>query len=397
MANTLLTLSNAGAWIAKETLMHLRNNLVMGRSVHRTYKNEFVGKKKGNTITIEKPPRFTVTESADITNDIQDIEDQSITLTVDKRAVVAWQFTSEQLTLDVDDFSEKYILPAAIQLANHIDYNVLSLYKDVYWAAGTAGSTPSTFAELGAAARKLDEAACPTEDRKIVMNSAARWSMADALKGAFSQPMVEGMIRRGSLGQLAEMDIMLDQNVRTHTRGALGGTPLVNGASQTGATLATDGWTASTAVLNKGDVFTLTSVYAINPKSRVSTGQLQQFTVTADSTSDASGELDIPISPSIITSGAYQTVSASPANNEVPTFLASHTANIAFHKNAFALVTVPLHLPGSASWKHRYTHDGLSIRVVRDYGILTDVEAIRLDMQYGIKTLYPELACRLLG
>ena len=397
MGNTLLTLSNAGAWIAKKTLMHLTNNLVMGRSVHRTYKNEFVGKRNGNTLSIRKPARFTTTENADITNDMQNIEDENITLKVDQRAVVAWEFSSEQLTLDVEDFSERFLLPAAQTLANTIDRKMLEEYKNVYQATGTAGTTPTTFAAFGHAAQKLDESACPDEDRKLVMNSPAHWSMVDALKGVMNPPMVEDYVKRGYLGKLADMPIMMDQNVHTHTRGALGGTPLTNGAGQTGASLITDGWTASTKVLLKGDIFTLPGVYRVNPQSRQSTGALQQFVVTADATSDGSGDLTLAISPSIVTTGARQNVDAAPADGAALTVVASHTANLAFHKNAFALVTVPLHLPGSAVWKSRYTHDGLSIRVVRGFNIMTDVEAIRLDIQYGTKTLYPELACRLMG
>ena len=191
----------------------------------------------------------------------------------------------------------------------------------------------------------------------------------------------------------------MDQNVNAHTIGAHGGTPLVNGASQSGASLVTDGWGATS--LNKGDIFTIAGVFGVNPQSRQSTGELQQFVVTADN-ADA-GDKTIAISPAIVTSGAMQTVTAAPADNAVITVLgvASTSAiqSMAFHRDAFVMGCADLQLPQGVDKAARVSDKqlGLSVRMVRDYDINNDKFPCRLDVLYGWKTVYPELACRIQG
>jgi len=409
MANTLITPSI----IAKEALMQLENNLVMGNLVHRAYRNEFV--KVGSSISIRKPVKFTVGTSADISSSINDVKESTVTFTVDRQRNVSWLFSSSDLTLTIEEYSERYIKPACIALANQVDAALCGLYKDVFNAAGTAGTTPNSYASLGAAAQKLDEFAVPRDNRRLVLNPAANWSMADALKGLHMPNDVRGFVRKGLLGEIADMEIYMDQNIYTHTKGVATGTPLVCQASECGgsgsatyvtanvtdstSTLYTDGWTAgTTGILKAGDIITIAGVYAVNPVNKQSTGSLQQFVVTADADSGAStGPAALTVSPAIVTSGAYQTVTAAPANNAAITVVGSHAANLAFHKNAFGLVTVPLELPDGAAFKARETYKGLSIRVIKDYNITTDQETIRLDILFGVKCIYPELACRLLG
>jgi hypothetical protein len=225
-----------------------------------------------------------------------------------------------------------------------------------------------------------------------------------------SSKTVEDMIRKGYLNTIAGLDIFGDQNVKRHTKGTATGTPLVNGAAQNvtyasrtnGAnlwtsSLITDGWSNSITALKDGDIFTIAGVNSVNPISKDDTGNLQQFTVVGDTASDGTGNATITVSPPIISSGVFQTVSAAPADNAAITVVASHSANIAFHKNAFALVTVPLELPDSAGFKARESYNGLSVRVVKDYDIDADEEIIRLDILYGVKAVDPRLAVRLLG
>jgi hypothetical protein len=244
-----------------------------------------------------------------------------------------------------------------------------------------------------------------------VLNPAASLTAADMLKGLYNPELVKGAVRGRTLGPLAGFDTYMDQNIKRHTTGVWGGTPLVNGASQsvtyaaathtygsTSQTLSIDGLTASTGVVAVGDVFTIAGVYQVNPVSKDSTGVLQEFVVQTAQTATAGGAIAaLVISPAIITSGPFQTVDAAPADNAVITLKATHTANLAFHKNAFALVTCPLELPDGAAWKARQSANGLSVRVVKDYDIDSDDEIIRIDILYGVKTLYPELACRLFG
>lgn len=403
MANALITPDI----IAKEALMQLENNCVMGKLVHREYRNEFV--KVGATIDVRKPVKFSVTDGATRSN--QDVQEVSTSFTIDKRKHVSWKFSTVDLTTSVEDYSERYIKPAMISLANQVDSDLLALYKGVSMYTGTAGTTPTTFAHFGAPAVRMDRGAVPSEDRRLVLDPASAFNVSDMLKGLYNPDLVKGAIRGRSMGPLAGFDTYMDQNVKTHTVGTWGTTPLVNGASQnvtyaaaghsygsTSQSLICDGFTNTTGTAKAGDKFTIAGVYAVNPVSKDTLPLLQEFTVQADVTADGSGNATITISPAIITSGPFQTVSAAPADNAAITRVSSnYVANLAFHKNAFGLVTLPLEMPDSVGWKARESHNGYSVRVVKDYDIDNDEEIIRLDIFYGVKTLYPELACVLMG
>lgn len=404
MSNSLLT----PTVIAREGLMQLKNNLVMAMNVHREYKNEFV--KIGDSVTIRRPVKFTAVSGA--TRQNQDAKEGSTSITIGDRWHTSWAFTTQDLTLTIEKYSERYIKPAIIVLANKVDSRLLSLYYTLWMSAGTPGTTPNSFSQLGDLATILDEGAVPDDMmRKLVLSPKARWSMADALKGIYDASMPKELIRKGLLGRLANFDIFGDQNVATHTTGLLNGTPIVDGANQhsnstptvLSQTLHIDGPTASqTGWAKAGDVFTIADVYSVNPVSKASTGRLQQFTVLADANSGSgAGDTDLTIAPAIVTSGAYQTVDSVPADDAAITFLGtastSYPQNLGFHKNALALVTVPLQLPESAGFKARVQSDGYSMRVVKDYDIDNDEEIIRLDIMFGVKSIYPELGGRLWG
>lgn len=411
MPNTLITPDV----IAKEALMQLENSLVMGNCVHREYRKEFTGG-RGASVSIRKPVKFYTADGATRVN--QDVEEKNTSITVDQRKHVSWKFSTQDLTLSVEEYSERYIKPAMITLANTVDKSLMGLYSTVWNSVGTPGTTPANFAAIAQAAQRLDEMAVGSENRHMVMNPAAHYAVAgnqltlDAI-GDKGKTAYE----RAQIGNVATFDNYASQNIQSHTVGAHGGTPLVNGGSQgvtyAGASnantqsLVTDGWTSSTAVLKAGDVFTIAGVYAVNPvPGEGTTGKtvmpyLQQFTVTADATSDGSGNATLTISPAIIASGPYQTVSAPPADNAAITVMGTastpYPQNLGFHRNAFALVTVPLEMPDGVAFKARESHNGLSVRVVKDYDIDEDEDIIRLDILYGRKAIYPDLAARLWG
>jgi hypothetical protein len=394
-SNTLLT----PTIIAKEALMQLTNNLGMSQHVHKAYKNEFV--KVGSTITVRKPNKFRVTKTQARSN--SDVTEPSTSITMATQAHVSWAFSSVDLTTTIEEYSKRYIAPAAIALANQVDYDLCGLYSDIYNSAGTPGNTPSTFKVLGECQTILDNEAVPSDMRVGILNPDANWSLADGLKGTFSQNVASNIITKGFLGQIADLSLYKDQNIVRHTTGAhtAGATPLMNGATLSGATsIVTNGWSGSNTV-KKGDVFTIAGVYGVNPVSGASTGVLKQFTVTADN-ADTGADMTIAISPAIVSSGAYQTVDALPLTTAALTFIGTESTqypqNLIYHPNAFALVTVPIEMPANV-WGARETDtdSGMSIRVVKQYDIDADEEIIRLDILYGIKTLYPELACRLWG
>jgi hypothetical protein len=398
MANDLLTPDV----IAKEALMQLDNNLVMGASVHREYKKEF--KKVGETISIRKPVKFEVTDGADVTNHLQDITEQSTTLTIDHHKNVAFPLSASDLALKVEEYSKRYITPAMTSLANQIDLDLHACYKKVWAASGTAASTPAAFATLGSCAQLMDDMAIPSHGRKLVCNPACNWSLADALKGSFDMTIAKDTVRAGFLGRVAGMEINSVQGVRRHTAGtatgilvdAVGGVTYVTASDKAAtSTLYVD---TGTGTLTVGDVITIADVYSVNPITRETTEHLQQFTVVTATTLDGTDD-PVTVSPAIRTTGAYQTVNSVPADGAQVTLVASHTANLAFVRNAFALVTIPIEEIGQFGGVKMKTidHNGLAITVTTGVDILTLKAVIRLDIMYAADAIYPDLAVRLLG
>ena len=400
MSNSLLNIS----MITKESLRVLKNELGFTKGVNRQYDDQFArsGAKIGSVINIRKPTRFTVSSGTAL--NLQDVADQYSALTLDTQAHVDFSFSSKELTLNIDEFSKRYVKPAVAELANYVDFTGTALYKQVYNATGTPGTTPNAFSFLTDAGTKLSNFGTPVDsDRNMVLNPAASGSLADALKGLFqSQERIKEQYEKGLMGMAAGFNIKMDQNVQQFTNATFAGTPLVNGASQTGSTLVSDGWSSGATTLKEGTIFTIANVYAVNPKNRQSTGQLQLFVVTAD-ISDTSGAISIPISPSITLTGAYQTVNALPADNAAITVLGStataYPQNLAYHKDAFVLGCADLDLPGGTDMAARATDpdSGLSLRIVRAYDISNDTFPCRVDILYGWKCVYPELACRIYG
>ncbi len=400
--------------IAKEALFQLENNLVMANLVHRDYRKEFV--KVGESISIRKPVKFVVTDGATRTN--QDVEEGSVAITIDKRKHVSWNFSTQDLTLSISQYSERYLTPAMISLANQVDRDVLALYSKIWNWVGTPGQTINSFADLALGPQRLDEMAVPQGERCGVMGPADSWGMVGNLTGlslegpGSNNPSAEAY-RAARLGRVANLETFMDQNVQRHTVGAHAGTPLITGGTQ-GTTYASsltsfqqslvvDGFNNSLA-LKAGDVFTIDTVFAVNPKSYDTLDFLQQFVLASNVTTHASGgDTTLTISPPIITSGPYQTVSVAAPDNGAILYIDNNAGgsirpqNLVFHKNAFALVTVPLEMPDSVSWKARETHKNISIRLVKDYDIDNDVEIVRADILYGVLAIYPDLATRISG
>lgn len=291
--------------ISKESLFILENNLVMAGKVNRKFEDQFV--KIGTTLTIRKPNRFQITTGPAL--QVQNITEPSTSVTINTQAQVSFQFTTQDLTLVIEEFSERYLKPAMATIANKIDYDVAANWPAIFNEVGTPGTVPSNFSSLAAVGQRMDELAAPQDGRTLVLNPAAYWSMANGMVGLYVRSVAEPALK-GFLANIANFEVYMDQNVQAKTVGAYAGTPVVSGAGQNGASLVTSGWTGSiNGLLNVGDVFTIAGVFAINPQSRQSTGSLQNFTVTATANSSA-GAATLSISPAIVTSGPYQTVSA---------------------------------------------------------------------------------------
>jgi hypothetical protein len=396
MPNTLLT-SNQ---VTKETLLRLKNRLPMVKKITTEYSDKFAksGAKIGNSVDIRKPNRYVVTDGATLTK--QDTVNEVETLVLDKRKHVGMNFSTQELTLDIDEFAERHIDPAVDLLANEIELALAKEYINVAQSVGTPGTSMADLRDALAAKRKLAEAGAPLAALCMMIGPKSEESVIHGLSGLFqSSNQIKEQYEKGVMGMAGGFSWMMGQNVQNHTVGSYAGTGLVNGGSQSGATLVTDGWTSGSSQLNKGDVFTIAGVYSVNPLSKASTGQLKEFVVTAD-VSDSSGAKAIAISPAIVVSGARQNVSEGPADNAAITVKGTaggiYSQNLAFHKSAFALASADLILPGGVDFAARANDKdtGLSIRVIKDYDINEDNLPCRLDVLFGTKTIYSDLSVR---
>lgn len=412
MANTILTPGE----IVREILMILRNNLGFTRHVTRKYDNRFAnsGGKKGDTIDLRLPSRFIVKDGAVMV--LQDYVEQSVPLKLEHQFHTAISFTTKDLTLTMDDFKRQASLESQIsEISNEIDrVGMLETYREVSNFVGTPGVTPSTSNVYLNGGALMSEEAVPTRPRYAVITPRMEATIIPGLQGLqHSGPQITRQYEDGSMGRAMGFDWEMDQNAPTHTIGALGGTPQVSGANQTGSSILTSGWTNAAAIrLNRGDIIQFAGVYAVNPKSRQSTGQLRGFVVTADSASDASGVMTIPISPPLVPPDSmgnpvqYQTVSASPANGAaVTTFGAVSTyqnvvspQGMLFHPEAFVFASVDLEMPPNV-WGDRVADDdlGISVRILKQYSINDDQVPCRVDVLCGWKAPRPLLAARVVG
>ena len=404
MANSILTID----MITPKALEILENNLVITRNCNRQYDDSFAveGAKIGSTLRIRLPDRALVTDGAAL--QVQDDNEQFTTLTVSSQKHIGVNFTSAELTMQLDDFAERVLKPRISQLASSVDADVANAYKGIYSSVGTPGTTPSTSLVLLQAQQKLNEYAAPMNDRYATVNPAANANLVEGMKGFFnpvdtiSRQFKNGLMGTGVLGY---DEINMSQSIAQHTTGSRSAsdTILVNGAvsTQGQSTISLDGGTGS-ATFNVGDVFTIANVYSVNPQTRQSTGSLQQFVVTAAATASSGAWTDIAISPPIYTSSnALATVDSFPANNAAVTVLGAasttYPQNLVYQKNAITLGTADLLLPQGVDMASRQVHNGISLRIVRQYDINNDRMPCRIDVLYGYSVIRAPMAARIWG
>lgn len=395
--------------MAKEFLRHFENSCTFTKYVNKNYAKEYssVAYRPGITISIPKPARFTAVSGAVAT--FPDIAEESVNLTV-AQWHTSFAPTSVEMTTAVskDQFSERYIKGMAIALASQIDKDGLALAaSSVSNATGTPGATPGALLTYLEAKALALQHGMPVDDQlSIIVSPQAEAKIIDELKGVFhSTHEIERQYKEGKMGLAIGAKWSMDQLVASRTVGTQGGTPLVDGASQTGATINLKGWTASiTNVLRAGDIFTLGGVYSVNAVTKQSTGTLQQFVVTAAANSTVGGlTANVGISPSIVTSGSTQTVSGSPADGAPVTVLGTGgvtaTSNILFHKDAFTLAVIPMQTYGGLD-KSAVEYDsdtGIAVRITQGQDVTNDKLLVRADVLYGWAATRPEWAARIEG
>ena len=399
MANSILTID----MITRKALEILENNLVLTRNVNRQYDDSFAveGAKIGSTLRIRLPDRALVTDGAAL--QVQDDNEQFTTLTVSTQKHIGVNFTSAELTMQLDDFAERVLKPRISQLASSIDADVANAYKSIGNTVGTPGTTPSTSLVLLQAQQKLNENAAVMNPRYATVNPAANAGLVEGMKGLFnptdtiSRQFKNGMMGMGVLGF---DEINMSQSIKQHTTG----TRVATGAT-TGAAVTSEGASTLTLTVGSGetitvgDVFTIAGVYAVNPQTRESTGSLFQFVALASSTTSTTAT--VTVAPMYSAAHALATMLTLPANSAAVVFVGAASSqypqNLVYHKDAITFATADLLLPQGVDMAARAVHNGISLRVVRQYDINNDRMPCRIDVLYGFSTIRPQMACRIWG
>lgn len=412
MANNLLTISK----ITNEALMVLENELTFTSEVDRNYDDQFavVGGKIGNTVNVRRPGRFIGTTGPAL--NVEDFNETSVPVTLSTQFHVDTQFTTQDLALSLDMFSDRVLKPAVAAIANKIDRDGLLLAKNnTANIVGTAGTPPTGLITYLTAGAYLDSEGAPRDGRRsCIVEPFTSATIVDSLKGLFvPQEAVSEQYRKGLMGRdSGGMNWKLDQNVVSHQFGSFASAVLsCNVTTATG--FLTSGWAqssnitiaasaAASATFNQGDVITIAGVFAVNPQNRQPYGsnKLRNFVVNAPVTVSASGTATVNVSPAVITAGQFQNVSVTSTGSQTVTPFNNtgivSPQNIIMHRNAFTLAVADLELPDGVHFAGRASDKeiGLSMRVVRQYTINNDSIPTRLDVLYGWAPLYPELACR---
>ena len=391
MANSLLSPSV----ITKEALAILHQKLNFIGTINTQYDDQYAksGAKIGTDLKIRLPNEFSVRSGATLSS--QDVTENSVTLSVDTQKGVDFTFSSEELSMHIDQFKERYLEPAMAVLAANIESDALSMSKDVFNFVNGVGSANS-FANITKAQKDLTVNLAPYGDRNYLHDPQSVVDMLADTKGLFQDSgQIAKQYKEGLLGRISGFDHYENTLVPTHTTGTAAATTgyLVNGASQTGSSLTVD--TGSTTFL-KGDIITIAGVNRVHPETKSDTGVLQNFVVTSNSGASATS---LAISPAIVASGGTQNVSGSPADNAAVSKVgggngADWTDTLAYAKDAFCFATADLVLPEGVDFTAREVMDGISMRIVRDYSISADTFPCRIDILYGYKTIRPEIATR---
>ncbi len=412
MSNNLLTIS----MITNEALMVLENELTFSSEVDRNYDDQFsvTGAKIGATLNVRRPGRFIGTTGPAL--NVEDFNETSVPVTLSTQFHVDTQFTTQDLALSLDMFSDRVLKPAVAAVANKIDFDGLTMAKNnTANIVGTAGTPPTSLLTYLTAGAYLDAEGAPRDGRRsCIVEPFTGATIVDSLKGLFvPSATIAKQYERGLMGKdSAGMTWKMDQNVVNQTFGSYSTATLACDTA-TGTGFLTSGWaqtstialtaTTATAGLQVGDVIQIANVYAVNPQNRSAygSGKLRNFVVTAAATVATSGTTSVTVSPAVISAGQFQNVSitSTSATAVVTPFNKTGTVspqNIVMHKNAFCLATADLELPDGVHFAGRASDRelGLSLRVIRQYTINNDSIPTRVDVLYGWAPLYPELACR---
>lgn len=393
MVNTILT----PLQITRKALMILHQKANFIGSIDRQHDKEFGkdGAKIGDTLRIRLPNRYVTRSTVAISSPIQDTVEESVSLVVSRRLGVDVSFTSAELTLSLDDFSDRILEPAMAVLAAGLEADAMNMALDVYNEVPNIGAA-ITFSKILQARKILSDNLAPLSQRTMNLNTQDNVDLVDALKGLFNdREKLSNQYREGYMGRTAGFDFMENTLWPRMIAGTRTQLYQVNGANQVGSSLIVS---TGTGTMVKGDVFTIAGVFAVHPETKAITTTLQQFVVAANY---AGGAGTITISPAIVITGAKQNVSNSPTTTNTLNFVtalsSSGGTSLAYHKSAFTFATADLVMPNGVDFKAREVMDGISMRIIRAYDINTDAFPCRIDVHYGYVTQRAQLAVRLLN
>jgi hypothetical protein len=376
--------------------MILHQKLAFVGTIERQYDDSFAkdGAKIGATLQIRLPSRFVSAVGATVT--ASDTVQTSVGLVVGTQRNVAMNFLTSELTLSMDDFSDRVIDPAMAVIAAGVENDAFQMALDVYQQVGTPGTSPAALLTYLQAGARLDNSLAPRTQRCNQLPPLDSAIIVDALKGLFQDSQaISKQYREGLMGRTGGFDWYNNTLTPRFTNGSKVAGLVVSGAAQTGATLTITSVAADT--FKKGQVFTAAGCFEVHPETKVNTGRLQKFVITADVTAGGTTVI-LAISPSIVVTGASQNVSASPTDTGAIVFDGTVSLQygliLSYFKQAFAIAFADLYMPKGTDFGAREVMDGISLRIIRDYAVLTDLIVTRVDVLYGTKTIRPELACR---
>jgi hypothetical protein len=396
---------------ANAGLKLLKNNLVMAKLCDAEGVDKAFKPGGGATVNVKRPPEFTIRTGA--TASAQDVIEGEIAVTIDKQAGVDVQFTSAEETLSVDALLKSKVLDASMsQIASYMDQQLIARVSEFHNWVGTPGAVVDSPADFFLAPQRLDEMAVPANDRNAIMTPQDGYGMAGSLlaNAALAGDTARSALQKAKIPILGNVDPYITQTIPslttgTRTNGA------VNGASQGVTylsvkstyqqTLNIDGVGAS-GTIKQGEVFTIAGVYAVNPRTKAALPYLQQFTALEDRTASSGVVAALNISPPIIASGAFQNVSAVPADDAVLTWLGSasttYRPSAAFHKTAIKLVSAKLIRPYSGESDFSTDPEtGITVRYWRYSNGDNDTHNHRWDVMFGTVNADRRLGVRLSG
>jgi hypothetical protein len=400
MSNTINNVKDVGTVIAKAAAAMLADKTQFIKSIDKEPASSFGqvnGYNVGDTININKPARFIPSSTADITSTIQDVKEEKVSLALDIRSIVPIALTSAEIqnTLALKDWMTRVLDPAVSAIAQGVESTCLTRAKNGFANfVGTAGSTVfDTATMLSARSAVMRDLAPQNGKLYALLDSPSMASAVNARKGLFqSSSAIADQYKEGYVGQADGFTYLENNLVPRHANGAdvafaveASVVTIANGMS----TIGVDGVTTS-AVIKAGTKFTIPTCYKVHPITKATLPELQVFTVTADASENGSNQATLTISPAIYytSTDPRQNVSAAPVDEDAITVLTgsastTYTHNLFYHKQSCRFASVPLVKPDGLDMVGQETVDGMTIRVLRDYDILTDKLIMRLDFLGG--------------